>query len=59
MKTYGLVDVQIHGSFTSALVGGERSASRPYLFTPMERAPGTHWIIGWMDSRVGLDDTEK
>jgi hypothetical protein len=30
---------------TSALGGGEWSASRPGHFTPRERAPGTHIII--------------
>jgi hypothetical protein len=44
---------------TSALVGGEWSASRTSRFTPGERAPGTHWIEGWMNLRVGLDDAEK
>jgi hypothetical protein len=29
MKAYGGVDVQIHIFFTSALVGGELSATRP------------------------------
>jgi len=29
---------------TSALYGGEWSASRPIRFTPRERTPGTHWI---------------
>jgi hypothetical protein len=24
-----------------------------------ERAPDTHWIGGWVDPRVGLDDVEK
>jgi len=33
---------------TSALDGGEWSASRPVRFTPRERAPGTHWIGGWV-----------
>jgi hypothetical protein len=28
-------------------------------FTPGERAPGTHWIGGWVDLRAGLDDLEK
>jgi len=23
------------------------------------RAPGTHWIEGWMDSRAGLDAVVK
>jgi hypothetical protein len=26
---------------------------------PRERAPGTHWIGGWVDLRAGLDDLEK
>jgi hypothetical protein len=37
-------------SLTSALDGGEWSASRPGRFTPRERAPGTHWIEGWVCS---------
>jgi hypothetical protein len=44
---------------TSALVGGEWSASRPGRFTPGERAPGTHWIRGWVDPKAGLDNLEK
>jgi hypothetical protein len=39
---------------TSALVGGEWSASRPCRFTP-----GTRFIGGWVDPRAGLDDMEK
>jgi hypothetical protein len=39
MKTYGGVDVYIHVFLTTALVGGERSASRPGRFTPEEGAP--------------------
>jgi hypothetical protein len=53
MKAYGGVDVQIHIFLTSALVGGEWSASRPGNFTPGERVPGTHWIGGWVDPRAG------
>jgi hypothetical protein len=26
---------------------------------PRERAPGTHFIGGWVDPRAGLDDMEK
>jgi hypothetical protein len=26
---------------------------------PRERAPGTHFIGGWVDPRAGLDDVEK
>jgi hypothetical protein len=59
MKAYGGVDVQIHIFLTSALVRGEWSASRPGRFTPEERAPGTHWIGGWVNPRAGLDDVEK
>jgi hypothetical protein len=35
------------------------SASSPSRFTPVEWAPGTHWIGGWVDPRAGLDDVEK
>jgi hypothetical protein len=28
-------------------------------FTPRERAPGTHWIGGWVGPRAGLDYEEK
>jgi hypothetical protein len=59
MKAYGGVDVYSHIFLTSALAGGEWSASRPDLFNPRERAPGTHWIGGWVDPRAGLDDVKK
>jgi hypothetical protein len=59
MRAYGGVDVYIHIFLTSTLVGGEWSASRPGLFTPEERTPGTHWIGGWVDPRIGLDDMEE
>jgi hypothetical protein len=39
----------------SALDGGEWSASHPDRFTPRERAPGTHWLGGW----VALDTVSK
>jgi hypothetical protein len=52
MKGYGEVDVWIHVFL--ALVGAEWSASRPGRFTP-----STHWIGGWMEVRVSLDDMEK
>jgi hypothetical protein len=44
---------------TSALDGGEWSASRPGRFTPGEIATGTHWIEGWMSPSAGLDAVEK
>jgi hypothetical protein len=31
---------------------------RPGRFTLGEKAPGTHWIGGWVDPRAGLDDVE-
>jgi hypothetical protein len=55
MKTCVLTYV----SLTSALAGGEWSASLPGRFTPRERAPDTQWIGGWVGPRVGQDDVEK
>jgi hypothetical protein len=59
MKAYGKVDIYTQVFLTSALVGGECSPSRSCRFIPGERAPGTHWIGGWVDSSVGLDDVEE
>jgi hypothetical protein len=59
MKAYGGVHVQIHIFLTLALAGGEWSASHLCCFTPGERAPGTHWLGGWVGPRAGLDDVEK
>jgi hypothetical protein len=56
MKMYVAVDAEIHIFLTSALVEGEWSATRPSRFTPGERAPGTHWIGGWVDPRASMDD---
>jgi hypothetical protein len=36
----------------STLDRGEWLASRPGRFTPRERAPGTHWIGGWVGTRA-------
>jgi hypothetical protein len=52
----GCIDLVL---LTSALVLGEWSASCPGRFTPGERAPGTHWIGGWVGPRPGLNDVEK
>jgi hypothetical protein len=51
--------MKIHISLTSALVRGERSASRPDRFTPGERGPGIHWIGEWVKARADLDDAQK
>jgi hypothetical protein len=59
MKAYEGVDVLIHIFLTSALDGGECSASRPGRFTPGEKAPGTHWIGGLVHPRAGLDGVEN
>jgi hypothetical protein len=59
MKACGGVDVHIHVFLTSALVGGEWSASRPGRFTPGKKTPITHWTGGWVGPTTGLDDVEK
>jgi hypothetical protein len=46
-------------SLTSALDGGEWSASRPSRFTPRERAPCTHWIGDWVGPRAVLEAVVK
>jgi hypothetical protein len=55
MKMYG----RVHAFLTSALDGGEWSASRPCCFTPGKTAPGTHCIGGWVGPKAGLDVMEK
>jgi hypothetical protein len=59
MKAYGGVDVYIHVFLTLTLVAGELSVSRPFSLTPGERALGTHWIVGLVNPRVGLDRLQK
>jgi hypothetical protein len=44
---------------TSALRGGECSASRPDRFTSKEIGPGTQWIGGWVVPRTGLYTVKK
>jgi hypothetical protein len=48
---YGGMDVQIHVFLTSAVVGGEWSASRS-----RQKAPGACWIEGRVGPRTVLDD---
>jgi hypothetical protein len=49
----------MHIFLTTALAGGEWSASRPDRFAPGETAPNTHWIGGWMDPKASLGDVEE
>jgi hypothetical protein len=44
---------------TSALEKGDWSASHLCRFIPGKRAPGTHWIGGWVGPRAGLDAREE
>jgi hypothetical protein len=41
------------------VVEGKWSASRPDRFTFREMSPDTHWIVGWLGPRTGLDDVEN
>jgi len=61
MKAYGGMEVQLHAFLTSALNGSEWTASRPGRFTPPpgEISLGTHWIGGWVDPRIRLDEVAK
>jgi hypothetical protein len=59
MKAYWEWRYSSTHSLTSALDGGDWSASRPGRFTLRERVPGTHWIGGWMDPRSVLDTVVK
>jgi hypothetical protein len=56
MKTYAGMDVQIHILLSSALAGGEWSASSPVRFTTGDRAHGTHWTECCWTPTAGLDD---
>jgi hypothetical protein len=47
MNTYGGIGVVAPPFFTSALDGGEWSASRPGRSLSEEIAPSTHGIGGW------------
>jgi hypothetical protein len=58
MKTDGDVEVHLHIFSTSALEGGEWSASHSSSFISGKR-PYTHWIGGWMYHRTGLDAVTK
>jgi hypothetical protein len=56
MKMYERVSGGVAPPFlTSALEGGDWSASHPCCFTPRERAPGTHGIGCWVGPRAIVD----
>jgi hypothetical protein len=59
MKAYWGMEVQLQHSLTSALHGGDWSASRSGRFTPRERAPGTRLRGGWVGPRAVLDAVVK
>jgi hypothetical protein len=46
-------------SLTSVLDGGQLLAPCSGRFTPRERAPGIHWIRGWVGPRAILDTVVK
>jgi hypothetical protein len=59
MKAYwGWMYSSTH-SLTSAIDGGERSASHPSHFTPREGAPVNLWIGSWVGLTASLDAVEK
>jgi hypothetical protein len=55
MEVYRGVEVLLNAFLTSALDGGEWSASLPGRFISRGRSTGTHWIGGWVGPRAGLD----
>jgi hypothetical protein len=59
MKAYWEWRYSSTHSLTSALDGGEWSASRPGHFIPMESATRTHLIGGWVGPRAVLDTVMK
>jgi hypothetical protein len=59
MKTCGGMEVYLHHFLTSALDGGEWSASRPGRFTPGTQPLYTHYIGGWVGPIAGLNAVEK
>jgi hypothetical protein len=59
MNTYWGVEEELHAFLNLALYGGQGLASRPRRFKSGERAPGTHWTVGWEGLRAGLDAVAK
>jgi hypothetical protein len=58
MKTYCWAEAQLH-ALTSALDGGEWSASRCSRFIPVKIAPSTHWIGACVGRTADLDAVAK
>jgi hypothetical protein len=54
-----VVHVRIQVFLNSALLGGELLASCSRRFTAGERAPGSHYIGGWVGPGTGLDGVER
>jgi hypothetical protein len=59
IKTYGIVDSYFHVFLTSAVVGDQRSASRPCRFTSQEKAHRYSLNRTLGDLRTGLDHVEE
>jgi hypothetical protein len=57
IKTFSGVEIQLQTLLISTLDADEWSASRSDRFTVGGRAPGVHWIGGWVDTGVSLDAT--
>jgi len=53
------MEVQLHAFLSSALDGGEWSASHSGRFTYGVRDPGSRWIGSWVRRRAGLDAVAK
>jgi hypothetical protein len=58
VRPIGGVEVYLYSFMTTALEGGEVSASRPRRSSPPGKT-GTHCTGGWVDSRVSLDSCGK
>jgi hypothetical protein len=61
MKRYWCLEVEVlrRAFLTSALEGGEWSASRTDRFTRRKGTPDTRWIGSWVGPIAGLEVVEK